>query len=43
MIKRCKNSKCKSEYQDYKYGKKMRVQNPTEKSNHRCTVCKTEN
>lgn len=31
--------KCKHEYQDQKYGKGMRVQNPCKEGRFRCTVC----
>lgn len=40
----CKNPNCHHEYQDAKYGKKIRVHNPTMKKDggetvYRCTVC----
>lgn len=46
MILKCV---CYHKYQDKKYGKKMRVHNPTHKGNkasgtilYRCTVCERE-
>jgi len=42
MIKICKCT-CKSEYQDEKYGKEMRVCNyATKKDVYRCSVCRKE-
>ena len=45
MIRKCS---CEHDYQDQKYGKKMRVFNQTKQSEHerdrglRCTVCERE-
>ena len=44
-IKQCK-SNCENEFQDQKYGKGMRVMNPTRVKigiGFRCTVCSTLN
>lgn len=38
MILKCT---CKNEFQDKKYGRGMRVHNPTAKDKQRCTVCET--
>lgn len=46
MIKRCGEHKCKSAYQDEKYGTDMRVMNECtpdkQGKQYRCTVCQTE-
>ena len=44
MIKKCNGIKCKSKYQDEKYGKDMRVMNETQDKPvaYRCTVCEKE-
>ena len=42
IIKKCCNPDCKHEYQDERYGLKMRVHNPLKGDTHtlyRCTVC----
>ncbi len=46
-IVRCDNPDCKSEFQDQKYGPKMRVHNHApnkgvSKNRYRCTTCKKE-
>jgi len=45
VIKKCSNNKCESSFQDEKYGKGNRVQNPMQKKGtkvtYRCTVCGT--
>lgn len=38
IISKCNSKECVSDYQDTKYGNKMRVKNKTMKS-YRCTVC----
>lgn len=47
MIKKCTfalTDRCKSEYQDEKYGRGQRVHNKTKDEDYpyRCTVCGTE-
>jgi len=38
-IVRCPGTHCKSDYQDKRYGKGLRVANKTNNGNYRCTVC----